>query len=186
MAESKDNYVTKGLKGTIGKTHTYRQRAGRTFVSKYRRPTSVPPTQKLRTVRANFADCIAYAKAAINDPILKAKYQAEAVDGQTAFNVATSDALQHPELIQIKKTSHQESPAAGIIVPSKDDFKEATITVSVHQATGELLEQGNAAIEPGTNDWIYRPANAIPAGSRISLVTKDLPENGLSFSILLT
>jgi hypothetical protein len=186
MAESKDNYVTKGLVGTIGKTLTYRQRAGKTFVSKFPRPTTIPPTQKLRSVRANFADCIAYAKAAINDPILKAKYQAEAVGGQTAFNVATSDALNRPELINIKKNIHQESPAAGIIAPSKDDLKEATIAVSIHRSTGELLEQGNASVQPGTNDWIFRPANAIPAGSMISLVTWDLPKNGLSLSIVLT
>ena len=186
MAESTDNYVTKGLKGTIGKKNTYRQRGGKTFVSDYPRPTSVPPTQKLRSVRANFADCIAYAKAAINDPILKAKYQAEAKGGQTAFNVATSDALNHPELINIIKSSHQESPETEIITSSTDDIKEATITVSIHQATGELLEQGNASVQPGTNDWIYRPANPIPAGSRISLASRDLPKNGLSLSIILS
>ena len=101
MAISKDNYVIMGLSGTVGQLLTFRQRGRKTIVQKFRRATNIPPTKKLQSVRMNFASCIAYAKAAINDPAIKALYQASAKDGQTAFNVATSDALNPPEVRNI-------------------------------------------------------------------------------------
>jgi hypothetical protein len=174
MAESKDNYVIKGLSGNVGKLLTFRQRAGKTVISKFPRPSSIPPTDKLRSNRANFATCIAYAKAAIKDPAVKAKYQAAAVGGQTAFNVATSDALNRLSLTEIEQAIK--------------NFKKTTVTISIQQATGELLEQGTASLKPGTTDWLYKrtKANPMPAGSRVTVTATDLPETGAPISIVLT
>ena len=95
----------------------------------------------------NFASCIAYAKKAIKNSELKAAYQAAAKDGQTAFNVATSDALNPPEITTILTDNYQGSTGDNIVIQATDDFKVEAVLVSIHLATGELLEQGNASLQ---------------------------------------
>ena len=131
MAISEDNIVVAGITGTVGHLLTFKKRAGKTVVAKYLRPTTVPPTERLQSVRKNFASCIAYAKTAIKDPVIKALYQAAAKGGQTAFNVATSDALNPPELHNILVDRYQGNPGDLIIVDATDDFKVASVKVSI-------------------------------------------------------
>jgi hypothetical protein len=187
MAISKDNYVISGLSGTVGQLLTFRNRGGKTIVQKYRRPTNIPPTEKLQSVRMNFASCIAYAKKAIKNPVVKAAYQAAAKDGQTAFNVATSDALNPPELTNINLDHYHGAPGDTISVQATDDFKVEAVVVSIYLATGELLEQGSASLQPGIPDWFYiaTKENPVPVNSRITVSAKDLPGNSSSLSIII-
>jgi hypothetical protein len=187
MAQSNENPLTKGLSGSIGKELTYRQRAGKTIVSKYRRKTTVPPTEKLVSIRGVFASAIAYARKVINDPALKAMYEAAAKEGQTAFNVATSDALKAPQVTAILMDGYCGNPGDHIVIDAMDDFKVAAVAVFIQQATGEWLEHGNAVLDPGTTKWFYKAmaANPAPEGSVITAMAKDLPGNTTSFTVLL-
>jgi hypothetical protein len=187
MAISDDNYVIKGLSGTVGQLLTFRRRGAKTIVQKYRRRTTIPPTQKLQSVRMNFASCIAYAKKAIKNPVVKAAYQAAAKDGQTAFNVATSDALNPPELTKINFDDYHGMQGDEIRVGATDDFSVETVTISIHLATGELIEEGMAHVPPDTTDWIYiaTKENPVPTGSRITVSARDLPGNSSSLSIVI-
>ena len=155
MAISEDNYVIKGMSGTVGQLFTFRQRMGKTVIQKFRRTPTIRPTEKLQSVRMNFASCIAYAKKAIKNSELKAAYQAAAKDGQTAFNVATSDALNPPEIKTILTDNYHGSPGDTIIIQATDNFKVDQVVVSIHLATGDLFEQGNASLQHDTADWLY-------------------------------
>jgi hypothetical protein len=187
MGISKDNYVIMGLSGTVGKLLTFRQRGRKTVVQKYRRPTSIAPTKKLKSVRANFASCIAYAKTVVKNPAVKAMYQAAAKDGQTAFNVATSDALNPPKLTNIDATAYHGKIGDTINIQATDDFKVAEVTISIHSAAGELIEPGTAHQQSDTDDWLYiiTMENPVPAGSVITAVAMDLPGNKTSLSIIM-
>ena len=187
MAESNDNPLTKGLSGSIGKELTYRQRGGKTIVSKYRRKTTVLPTEKLVHIRAGFASAIAYAKKVVNDPALKAMYDTVTKDGQTAFNVATSDALKAPEVTGILTDGYRGNPGDQIIIDAMDDFKVAAVAVFIQTAKGDLLEHGIAGLEPETTKWLYKATvtNPSPAGSVITAMAKDLPGNVTSISVHL-
>jgi hypothetical protein len=187
MAVSNENILTRGLSGSIGRMITFRQRAGQTITSKFRRPTTVPATEGLIEVRTVFASAIAYAKAVVQDPVIKALYQAAVKGGQTAFNVATSDALNSPRVTNILTDSYHGNPGNAIIVLATDDFKVVDVTVSVEEATGGLLEQGNAVLQPGGSDWLYKATmvNQMPADSKITAVAMDLPGNSTAFSIKL-
>jgi hypothetical protein len=184
MAESKENIITRGLSGTIARMLTFRQRAGKTIVSKFLRPTIIPPSERLVSVRAKFASSIAYAKMAIKNPAIKALYQVAATGGQTAFNRATADALHVPKLTNIHLGSYHGDPGDGIIIEATDDFKVTGVTVSIQQASGDLIEQGNAIMQENTTDWIYTALklNTVLAGSKITAVAMDLPGNRTSFS----
>jgi len=106
-------------------------------------------------VRKVFASAIAYAKAVVKDPVTKALYQAAVKNGQTAF-VATSDALNAPKVTNILTDRYHGNPGDSIIVHTIDDFKVAAVTVSIQNAKGGLLEQGNAVLQPGGSDWLYK------------------------------
>jgi hypothetical protein len=188
MAISEDNIVVAGFTGTVGHLLTFKNRAGKTVVAKYLLPTTIPPTERLKSVRKNFASCIAYAKTAIKNPAIKALYQAAAKGGQTAFNVATSDALNPPKLNNIFIDNYHGNPGESITILATDDFKVASVLLSIHLPNGELLEQGEASLPADSAEWIYMSAqpNPAPAGSTITAVATDLPGNTASLDITLS
>ena len=179
MATVKDNYVVNGTAGAVGELLFFRQRGGKTFISKFPRPSSVPPTPKLKSVRASFASCIAYAKKVVKDPVKKALYQKAVVGGQTAFNKATSDALNPPKINNIRIDQN-----AFIIVEAEDDFMVVKVTISIHDLSGNLIEEGEAEIMENGTDWNYT-IQQIPltAGSRIIAKAFDMPGNGALLTI---
>jgi hypothetical protein len=187
MARSIDNMILHGLSGSIGETLTFRQRGRRTFVSKYRKPTTIPATEKLQSVRLRFADCIAYAKSAVKNPEMRARYQAAIKGGQTAFNVATSDALNPPEIKHIDATGYLGNIGESILVTATDDFMVAAVSVSILNTSGDLIEQGNANIQPDKN-WIYIASNLNPEypNSVIAVTAEDQPGNTTTSTITLS
>ena len=188
MARSDDNFLTYGLTGTIGGMLTFRQRARRTFVSVHRKPTTIPATEKLQSVRLKFASCIAYAKSAVKNPKTRAMYQAAIKGGQTAFNVATSDALNPPEITFIDKTGYQGNIGDILLVKAKDDFMVSEVSVTILNASGHLVEQGNAVMELAKGDWIYVASKLNPeyAHAVISVTASDLPGNTTTSTITLS
>jgi hypothetical protein len=188
MAISEDNIVVAGFTGTVGHLLTFKKRAGKTVIAKYLMRSTVPPTQRLQSVRKNFASCIAYAKKAIKNPEIKSLYQAAAKGGQTAFNVATSDALNPPTLNNILLDNYHGNPGESITILATDDFKVVSVSISIHLPTGELLEQGEAILPADSAEWIYMTSksNPTPAGSTITAVATDLPGNTVSLNITLS
>jgi hypothetical protein len=187
MTQVKDNILTKGFSGTISRLLTFRQRAGKTIVTKLRRPSSTPPSDKATAVRQKFILSSAYAKAAIKDPATKALYQAVATGGQTAFNMAFADAFIAPKVESIDPGSYHGAVGDTIKVKATDNFKVANVKVSVHNAAGDLVEQGNAVMQTDEVEWLYKATalNAVIAGSKITAVATDLPGNSTSFSMNL-
>src|SRR5437763_665380 len=68
MAISKENYVTQGLKGAVGKKFVFRQVDGKTVVSQFPDRSHVKFSKKQSTFQEIFALASAYASDVINDP----------------------------------------------------------------------------------------------------------------------
>jgi hypothetical protein len=187
MAQNKENILTKGMSGTIARMLTFRQRSGKTIVTKLRRTVPVSSSEKAAAVRTKFTSSVAYAKKAIKDPATKALYQAMAKDGKSAFNVATADAFNPPVVESINSSNYHGIIGDTLIVRAEDDFKVTGVKVSIGNAAGILLEQGDAVMEENTIDWLYKTTQANPAlsGSKITAVASDLPGNNTSFSVTL-
>ncbi|HMH31526.1 MAG TPA: hypothetical protein VK543_00760 [Puia sp.] len=187
MAKVKDNVMTRGFSGTVARLLTFRQKAGATIVSKLRRPSTGEPSEKATAVMAKFALSIKYAKAAIKNPATKALYKAMAKDGQTAFNVAMADAFIAPTVESIDATGYHGIVGDPLTIRATDNFKVAGVTVSIHNATGDLVEQGKAIVQEDTVDWLYTATQVNPAiaGSKITAVATDLPGNSTPFEVIL-
>jgi hypothetical protein len=180
MAQSNDNVLTAGLRGSIGGQLVFRNKAGKTVVSKS--PKLNPgyvPTPEQQVIRDKFTEAIRYAKAAIADATLKAGYTAKANPGQSAYNVAFQDAYNPPELSQLRIDSYNGQPQDVIRVKAVDNFKVATVEVFISKPDGSLLERGLAALEPNGSDWKYlcTQQNATLPGTVVKIVATDLAGN---------
>jgi len=187
MAQSVDNIVTKGFFGSLDKTLTFRQRAGFTIISKKRRGSSSAPSDGMLAVRTKFLSAVAYASKAIKNAVTKGLYNSAATGMQSAFNVATADAYNPPVVNSIAVDKYQGAVGDHITVDASDDFKVKSVSVAIHDAAGNLIEQGTAVLQTETADWLYTATvvNAAPAGCKVSATATDLPGNTGSLEITL-
>jgi hypothetical protein len=147
MAQNQENPLLLGTSGTIAKMITYRQLAGKTIISKKRRKNSAPATETQLSIQERFKKAVAWAKGAIKDPAVKAKYKAKAAPGQSAFNVATVDAYNPPEVESIQTANYHGAVGDTITVKATDDFAVTGLTVSIVNAAGDPIESGNAVMQ---------------------------------------
>ncbi|MFC5283503.1 hypothetical protein [Pedobacter alpinus] len=181
MAESKDNVVTYGLRGLVGKMLVFKRRGDRTFVS------SRPSLDKNRiataaqlAIQEKFKLAIIYAKGAIIDPVLKADYELSATGNQSAFNRAFMDAQAAPEFIG-QATTNGYLGVVGDVVSAKviDDFRVVEVKVVIEADNGDLIEEGNAILSADQVKWNYTTsiANSQVTGTKIIFKAYDLPGN---------
>ncbi len=74
MAKAKDNVLTKGWKGSIGKEVVYRTTKNGTFASKYPDMSAVIPSKNQTKERSRFAEAVKFAQSAMKDPEKIARY----------------------------------------------------------------------------------------------------------------
>ncbi len=103
----KNNVLTEGLSGKFQQV-VFRQRAGKTVVAKWPAITNLPATAAQQTIRVSFSDAVAFAKSILTDPALKLAYKAKAKPGQSAFNAAIADFLNHPGIDKNKLLQMQQ------------------------------------------------------------------------------
>ncbi|WP_343670096.1 hypothetical protein [Chitinophaga sp.] len=179
MAKS-DNLILKDGSGSIGKILTItRRKSGNIQVGKHRGASSVPSTEEQLKVQSKFKQSIIYGRAAMADPNLKALYAAAVKGDQSAYNVAVRDAFKAPEITKINTELYDGQVGSTITVRAVDDFKVASVKVSIYSAGGDVIEQGDAVLEANGLDWLYTAtvANGAVAGGKVRAVAKDLPAN---------
>jgi hypothetical protein len=185
MAQSKDNFMTYGLSGTIGRLVTFSIRAGKVIVGKVRRKSTKPPTEDQLEVRDIFGNAVTYGKASIADLVKKALYAEKAEPGQSAFNVACADFCTPPKVVFINTENYHGGSDDQVLIRATDDFKVVQVKVAIHTAAGELVEEGNAVQQSNGPDWLYTPTqeNEAAAGSKIKATAIDLPGNQTSLEV---
>ena len=100
MARVKDNYVTKGLSGKIGKDLVFKlNKFGKTYTSDPPDRSNVISTKRQNKLRNNFAKAVAYAKSVLKDPVKAEKYQS--ADNKSLYVRAMKDYLnQHKAAVK--------------------------------------------------------------------------------------
>jgi len=179
MAQSKNNILVQGFSGSIARLLTFRQLAGKTYVSGFPKKRSGGSSTEQLAFKEKFLAATSYAKLAMQDPDLKAAYEAKAVAGQTAYNMAVRDAIKPPVVEAVDATAYQGQPGNAILITASDDYKVDKVTVTIHDALGALLESGEAILNAGDFKWTYLAthANVALQGSKIAATAYDLPGN---------
>jgi hypothetical protein len=91
MAKIKDNYVTQGIRGKIGKLVFKYNKFRTPYVSLPPDLSNVIPTKGQRKLRNNFAKAVAYAKSVLKDPMKAEKYLTG--DNKSLYVMALKDYL---------------------------------------------------------------------------------------------
>lgn len=77
------------MTGTFGKQLVFRNRGGKTFVSKYPDMSKVVPSEAQLEYKSLFREAVHYAQSIIRDPKKKAAYKVK--KGATVYNTAIKD-----------------------------------------------------------------------------------------------
>jgi hypothetical protein len=188
MAKQKGNVVTHGLSGKIGDLLVFRQRDGKTVVSKIpEQPKTVSEKQKKQRLR--FQQATVYAKIALEAPETKELYSAKAKakkrSGTTAYHVAIADYLNAPDIHDINISGYTGAAGDEIRIVASDDFAVVSVHVRISNADGSTVEEGYAVNSAG-NLWIYTTtANSESSdGNKIVVSASDMPGNITSKSIV--
>lgn len=135
-----------------------------------------------------FAAAAQYAKGAITNPDLKREYEKKAKAANTAYNMAFRDFLKAPQVKDIDTGKYNGTVGSIISIKAKDDFRVTEVSVTIRTAAGELVETGNAILNPlNLNKWIYTATqnNAALTGSIITATARDLAENSGILEVIL-
>lgn len=175
--------IWKAASGSVGRELTITtKRSGSVQIGKHRKASKIAPTERQLEVREKFKAGAIYAKAAMDDPGLKAQYQAAALRNnkdQSAYNLALRDAAKAPEIKSITAAAYSGAIGSTISVNAVDDFKVAAVTVMITSAAGVVIEQGDAVIQKNGTDWLYTATaqNGVLQGCTITVTASDLPGN---------
>jgi hypothetical protein len=186
MANINENLLVRGARGNVGKQFVYRKRGNNTHIA--RMPSinkdAVATTKQIET-RDRFASAVLYAQGAIASADLKREYEKMAPSGSTAYNMAFRDYLKAPVVKKINTSNYNGTPGSTIVVHAKDDFRVASVKVSIFDTGGVLLEEGNALLDPvKRGQWVYTVTQA-NTGAVISAKATDLPGNEGELEITL-
>jgi len=179
MAKSAKNIVLYGASGKLGGQIVIRQRGGQTILSQAPGEREKAPTEAQKAQQMKFQQAILYGKAQLADETAKAEYAAKSDERRSAYNVAVADFLHAPDVDEIDVTDYHGAINDSIRVRVTDDFKVQQVQVSIVNADGTLVEEGNAAKQGNEIDWIYTATatNESKEGDKIVVRASDKPGN---------
>ncbi|MFM9837855.1 MAG: hypothetical protein ACKVOQ_06295 [Cyclobacteriaceae bacterium] len=174
MGSVKENLLTKGFSGRIGDEIVFRQVGNRTlFAKRPRKRTNL--VQSAQATR--FSKAVLYAKTVLLDDAIRAEYEeAAALAGfNSAYVAAVTDYLKDP-IIALVYTDLYKGAAGDLIwITALDDFKIQSVTVTLQQPNGTLIEAGQAVAESSRWKYITTQPNATVAGTKVIVTAKDRP-----------
>jgi hypothetical protein len=160
MARSKNNLLTKGLSGMVGKQIVFRTWNGKTFISVApKKPTKQSSVQKEN--RSKFKRATIYAKNMMKDPAKKAEYKeiAKKLQLPNAYTAAITDYMRNPLIEELDLSSYSGKAGEEISVTvSKKGFEVQDVELIVVDQNGEVIEEGKAR-KGLAHEWIYKTSN---------------------------
>ena len=186
MAKSKNNVITFGLSGKIGDLLVFRQKDGKTIVSKTPE-RSEDWSEKQIAQRRRFKTGVIYAKGATVAPETQDIYTAVAAKKKKApYHVAVADFLNVPEIENVDLSKYTGTPGDIIKVTASDDVMVKSVHISISNDDGSLVEEGDAVADASGYIWTYTAVqeNDNLDGDKIVVSVSDLPGNVVEESII--
>jgi len=182
MAKSFDNEVMAGASGRVGKMLVFRQRGDQTVIARKprKRRDGKPFSQDQLQMQNRFLDASLYARKAIENPELKAAYQAKANVNQTAYNVAFKDYFTAPTVRRLDDRAYTGVVGDLLSILIKDVLKVTEVMVEIQDEEGALVEAGYAeSVDSQGIEWFYTATvnNENYSGSSFSISMVDTPGN---------
>ena len=181
-----ENHSMVGLRGDVGKIFVYKQRDGKTIVSKV--PKKPSKSSNIQAAHRNgFKKAIKYAKKIKNNNLdLYGKYEEMAkVKHLTAYNLIVKDYLSVPEITDVNVNGYNGTVGSKITIEASDVLDLPKVMVEILKADGTSLEAGKASLVDG--DWVYTAtiANSDRSGTKIHIKAYDIPGNVSEKEVIL-
>jgi hypothetical protein len=170
------------ISGRIGNL-VFRKHGDRTIVSHV-------PVQRHRELtdaqlahRRRFREANVYSRSALANPAVRAFYADLA--GKRSSNphaVAVGDFLRPPVIHDIALSLYQGHPEDEIIVHATDDSEVVSVTVTIKDVVGKVVERGPA--RERCEAWVYDATVRAPIGQplTIEVTAMDRPGNAVTRS----
>jgi hypothetical protein len=188
MAKIKGNHVMKNVRGMFGKQVVFKERLGTPYVAG-------PPDVNVNRIakeeeagnRNRFGEAVQFGKEAMKDADLKKKYAALAKKGQTAYNVAVSDARLPPKINSLLTQGYTGKIGSCILVQATDNVKVMRVHVTIFDAAMALIEQGEAVDNGDNFNWIYAATVLVQsvAGYTVEVRVYDMAANETMKSVVV-
>jgi hypothetical protein len=130
--------------------------------------------------RNKFEEAAAFANRVQDDPELSKRYQARTTKKKhSAYHVAFTDFLKPPKIHEIEANYYRGKIGDKISVRAYDDFKVVAVHITITDAQGRLIEEGDAHQNDLFTRWIYKATVANPkrGGTVVNATAFDLPGN---------
>jgi hypothetical protein len=180
MSKVKNNSALGGISALLGDTVVARKVRGQyVFSTPRRRPRK--PTPRQVVVREKFREASRYARHQNSIPESKALYETGITRRKrTSYLVALSDYLNAPEVKHIDPAGYRGAVGNIIRLKATDDFMVTRVFIEITDASGALIEEGDAVREARTLDrWTYKAtvSNPLWIGTTIRVWAYDGPGN---------
>jgi hypothetical protein len=180
MARIDGNDLTLGLRGKFGKQFVFKKFKNRTIAVRKADPSGI--TTELQTDhRSRFRLAAVYAKRSLLIPELKAEYEAmaKATDNTSAFAAAVFDFLKSVSITGILTATYSGEVGFPITITVSDLFKVKTMTVTLTDRDGTVIESGSAELLSTSVNYSYITTVSIPniSGLKIKVEITDRPGN---------
>jgi len=181
MSKSKNNPLTAGLTGKLGRTLVFRYVNGETIVAAAPRRGSGKPTARQQVQRSKFRMATVYANGQLSDPVTLALYQEAAVRKQykSARTLAIADYFNAPVIALVDTFSYTGTIGSKIVVHADDELEVISLSVDIVNADGVVVEKGRAVRRNKSTVWEYvvTVEHAPMAGSKLVVRATDRPGN---------
>jgi hypothetical protein len=178
MSKVRDNLITEGLSGKLGKRLVFRKsRGGKTIlaVSPVPSETREYSASELEQQEA-FRQATVYAKVAKDQPIYVERAKGTE---STSYNLAVADWFRVPQVLDIDISNWTGQVGETIHVKAKDDTKVTSVHL-IFRNSDIIVEEGDA-VQSDTDGllWIYTTQTVAPNVSPLFLAAtaRDMPGN---------
>jgi len=180
MSIVKDNIVTRGLSGKLGKQIVFRQWSGATFLAKAPvMSSSFLNNEVIVKNKLRFKAATGYAKRVMNDPALKQVYKSRCKARQNAYAKAIQDFYGAPEIEEIDLSNYTGEANSFIRVYATENFRVDQVRVMIENEQNQEVESGFATQEENTDWWkfIVSGTHILSSGGKVVVTASDLPGN---------
>lgn len=176
----KNNPLLRGVSGKIGGL-VIRQTAYGTVIASAPRKSKRKPNERQMAVRNRFGDAAEYARLQMQNQTVKEMYQSKVNQRmKSSYLIAVKDYLSPPRILGLDVGKYHGKAGNPIIVDAEDDFSVNVVRISIKDASGKVIERGQATKRISYSDqWIYIASvnNELLNGSSITACAEDLPGN---------
>jgi len=180
MSKSRNNPLTEGLSGKLGRTLVFRNVGGETVLAVAPRAQVGEPTEQQLAHRNKFRMAAAYATGQLGDPVASL-YQKVAKRKQykSARTLAMADFFNAPTIALADVSVYTGAIGNKILIHADDEVEVKTVSIDVVNAAGATVEKGMAIQQGKSRVWEYTATveNTALAGTKLTIKAIDRPGN---------